>query len=119
MVIDKGNQERIPESLADEPTRRKLAKARKRTRSSLSRKLKVTPETVRRTVKRSDLYFSTLRNYVKRRGGNLWLEVSFPDRPPVFLAGLGENAGEDEGEKKAKKKAGAPAKSKARTRRAA
>jgi hypothetical protein len=45
--------------------------------------------------------------------------VRFPDQPPVFLAGLGENTREDKPEKKAKKKVGTSAKSKAGTRRAA
>ena len=44
------------------------------------------------------------------------LIVEFPDRPPVILAGLGEDR---DSEKKAKKKAGAAAKSKAAPRRAA
>jgi hypothetical protein len=48
-------------------------------------------------------------------GGELTLMVRFPDQPPVFLAGLGEN----ETRKKAKKNAGESAKSKVKMRRAA
>jgi len=123
MTEDQRDQQGIPESLADEPTRQKLAKARKRTCASLARKLKVTKETVRHSGKRSDLYLSILRQYVERKGGTLRLKVTFPGQPPVILAELGENAGRDKGEtkakKSAKKKARAAGKSRAWTRRAA
>ena len=119
MTEDLRDRKSIPESLADEPTRRKLAKARMRTRASLSRKLKVSLETVRRSEKRIDLYLSILRGLVEGEGGNLCLKAEFPDMPPVILAGLGENADENKGHKRAKKKSKPPAKSKARARRAA
>ena len=115
MTEDQRDQQNIPESLADEPTRQKLAKARKQTRAKLARKLKVSKETVRRIEKRADLYLSTVREYAERKGGSLRLRVEFPDQPPVILAGLGG----DEGRKTAKKKAGNGAKSKAKTGRAA
>jgi hypothetical protein len=115
-MIEEGRaQLRIPELLADEPTRQELTKARMRTRASLARRLRVTIETIRRSVRRSDLYLSTLRGYAERGGGSLRLEVTFPDRPPVILAGLGE----PQRQKPAKKRAGIPAKSKTKTRRAA
>jgi hypothetical protein len=117
MTEEQKDQQGVPESLADESTREKLAKARKQTRASLARKLKVSKETVRRSERRADLYLSILREYVERKGGNLWLKVKFPDRPPVILAGLGENA--YEGKKEAKKRARTAPKSKAGTRRAA
>ena len=36
------------------------------------------------------MLISTLRSYVKAVGGKLNLTVEFPDKPPVFLAGLGD-----------------------------
>ena len=93
------DQQGIPEALADEPTREMLAKARKQTRAYLAKKRKVNKGTVRRIEKRTDLYLSTLRSYVEGVGGELTLMVRFPDQPPVFLAGLGEN----ETRKKAKR----------------
>jgi len=114
-----GAQKCIPESLADEPTRKKLAKARQRTQRSLARKLKVTEETVRRYQKRVDLYLSILRGYMKRRGGDFWIQVEFPDQAPVILSGLVEDSGPNESKTKAKKKTSAPAKTKPKTRRAA
>jgi hypothetical protein len=112
MTEDKRDERNIPESLADEPTRQKLAKARKRTRASLVRKLKVSMETVRRLEKRTDLYLSILRHYVERKGGNFCLKVAFPGQPEVILAGLGG----DDRRKKAKKKAGGGAKTKPKAR---
>lgn len=115
MIKDHTDERSIPEALADETTQRMMAKARKRTRASLAKKFRVTKETVRRWEKRADLYLTTLRKYAQRKGGNLWLEVTMPDRPPVILSGLGE----DQGEKRAKKRAGNGVKSKPKTRRAA
>jgi hypothetical protein len=119
MTEDQKDQKSIPESLADEPTRQKLAKAGKQIRANLARKLKVSRETIRRSEKRADLYLSTMREYAERKGGALYLKVEFPGRPPVILAGMGGNSTEDKLEKKAKKKAGTSAKSKPQTRRAA
>ena len=112
-------KQRGAELIAEELNLREVRRLRKLTQARLSKKLKIGQEGVSRIEKRTDLYLSTLRSYVEGVGGKLSLLVEFPDRPPVVLAGLGENAGADEGEKKAKKKAGAPAKSKAKTRRAA
>jgi hypothetical protein len=109
------NQQSIPESFADELTRQKLAKARRRTRAFLARKLKVSPETIRRYERRADLYLSTLRQYLRRRGGDLRLEVEFPNQAPVILAGL---RGDEDG-KRAKKRAGKAPNAKAQTKRAA
>ena len=118
MNTEQKDQQGILESQADGPTREMLAKARKQTRAFLARKLKVSKETVRRIEKRTDLYLSTLRSYVEGVGGELSLVVKFPDRPPVILAGLGENTGSGGVKSKAKKKAGTPAKSKACARAA-
>ena len=115
MTETQSDRLRIPESQADEPTRQRLAKARRRPRVALARKLKVTKQTVQRCEKRADLYISMLRECVERKGDKLWLEVTFPTQPPVILSGLGG----DQGEKRSKKKAGNTAKSKPKTRRAA
>lgn len=112
-------KQRAAELIAEELNLRELRRLRKLTQARLSKKLKIGQEGVSRIEKRTDLYLSTLRSYVEGVGGKLSLIVEFPDRQPVVLAGLGEEAGEHEGKKKAKKKSGAPAKSKARPRRAA
>jgi hypothetical protein len=86
---------------------------------SLSKKLKIGQEGVSRIEKRSDLYLSTLREFVEAVGGKLSLVVEFPDRPAVKLAGLGENAHAQIVEKKSKKKVQTSAVSRPKSRRAA
>jgi len=112
-------KQRAAELIAEELNLRELRRLRKLTQVRLSKKLKIGQEGVSRMEKRTDLYLSTLRSYVEGVGAKLSLIVEFPDRQPVILAGLGEDAGEVEGKKKAKKKSKAPAKSKSGTRRAA
>ena len=103
------------ELIAEELNLRQVRRLRKLTQVRLAKKLKIGQEGVSRIEKRSDLYISTLRNYVEGVGGKLKLVVELPDWPPVLLSGLGE----DRGEGKAKKKAGNGSKSKAKTNRAA
>ncbi len=105
------------EEIREELNLREMRRLRKLTQARLSKKLKIGQEGISRIEKRSDLYLSTLRSYVKGVGGELTLMVKFPDSPPVILTGLGESAGE--GEKKPKTTAKTAAKSKSRTRRAA
>jgi DNA-binding XRE family transcriptional regulator len=110
-------EQRTAELIAEELNLRELRRQRRLTQARLSKKLKIGQEGVSRIEKRADLYLSTLRSYVEGVGGELTLMVKFPDRPPVILAGLGENA--CEGKKQAKKRARTAPKSKAGTRRAA
>ena len=108
--IDKLTQEMLAEM-----NLREVRRLRKLTQARLSKKLKIGQEGVSRIEKRSDLYLSTLRSYVEGVGGKLKLVVELPNRAPVILAGLGENATP----KKPNKKTGTAAKSKPKTRRAA
>lgn len=96
---------------------RELRRLRKLTQARLSRKLKIGQEGVSRIEKRSDLYLSTLRDYIEGVGGKLSLVVEFPDQPPIRLAGLGGPAAESH--TSAKKKSGRALKSRSKTRRAA
>jgi DNA-binding XRE family transcriptional regulator len=108
-------KQRTTELIAEEMSLREVRRLRKLTQARLSKKLKIGQEGVSRIEKRSDLYLSTLRSYVEGVGGKLKLVVELPDRAPVILAGLGENATT----RNPKKKVGAAAKSKLKTRRAA
>jgi hypothetical protein len=107
------------ELIAEEMSLRELRRLRKLTQTCLSKKLKIGQEGVSRIEKRGDLYLSTLRGYVEAMGGKLTLKVEFPDREPVFLTGLGENANKAVNEKTAKKRGKNAAKSKPDARRAA
>ena len=108
-------ERRAAELIAEELNLREVRRLRKLTQARLSKKLKIGQEGVSRIEKRSDLYISTLRSYVEGVGGKLKLVVELPDRPPVVLAGLGE----DRARRTAKKKAGNGPKSKRGARRAA
>ncbi|HUA99948.1 MAG TPA: hypothetical protein VMA34_16565 [Terracidiphilus sp.] len=108
-------EQRAAELIAEELNLREVRRLRKLTQARLSRKLKIGQEGVSRIEKRTDLYISTLRSYVEGVGGRLKLVVELPDRPPVVLAGLGE----DRGSKAAKKKAGKGTNSKRGAKRAA
>ena len=107
--------DRLAQEMREEMNLREVRRLRKLTQARLSKKLKIGQEGVSRIEKRSDLYISTLRSYVEGVGGKLKLVVELPDRAPVILAGLGENAIP----KKPNNKSGTAAKSKLKTRRAA
>ena len=109
----------LADEMRAEMNLREVRRLRKLTQARLSKKLKIGQEGVSRIEKRTDLYLSTLRSNVEGVGGKLSLIAEFPDRPPVFLTGLGEDSGAGDSKKKAKKKSRAAAKSKAGTRRAA
>ena len=83
---------RAAELIAEEMTLRELRHARKLTQVRMARKLGITQDSVSRLEKRSDLLLSTLRKTVKAMGGNLSLVAEFPDRAPVVLSGLAEDA---------------------------
>lgn len=106
---------RAEELKTEELNLREMRRLRRLTQARLSKKLKIGQEGVSRIEKRTDLYLSTLRSYVEGVGGRLSLVVEFPDRPPVVLAGLGE----DDGAQKSRKKSAHGSKSVAKSRRAA
>lgn len=108
-------EQRAAELIAEELNLRQMRRLRKLTQARLSKKLKIGQEGVSRMERRTDLYLSTLRDYVEGVGGELVVMVRFPDRSPVILAGLGG----DEGEKKPRRKPGNSPKSKPKTKRAA
>ena len=85
-------EQRTAELIAEEMNLREMRRLRKVTQARLSKKLKIGQEGVSRIEKRTDLYLSTLRNYVEGLGGKLSLTVEFPDRKPLTLTGFGEES---------------------------
>jgi transcriptional regulator with XRE-family HTH domain len=85
-------QARAAELIAEEMSLRDLRKARKLTQARVARVLGVTQDSVSRLEKRSDLLLSTLRKTVKAMGGDVRIVAEFPDRAPVVLADLSEDA---------------------------
>ena len=83
---------RAAELIAEEMTLRELRQARKLTQVRMAKALGITQDSVSRLEKRSDLLLSTLRKTVEAMGGNLSLVAEFPDRAPVVLSGVAEDA---------------------------
>jgi len=52
--------------------------------------LRISQPSVSKIEKQTDMYLSTLRNYVEAVGGDLELVVRFPKQEPLHLHGLGE-----------------------------
>ena len=88
-------EDRAAELIAEEMTLRELRKARKLTQVRLARELGISQDGVSRIEQRTDLLLSTLRRTVEAMGGSLSLIATFPDRPPVELAGIAEREPRD------------------------
>ena len=78
--------------MAEEMSLRDLRKARKLTQARIAKKLGITQDSVSRLEKRSYLLLSTLRKTVKAMGGDVRIVAEFPDRAPVVLTELSEDA---------------------------
>ena len=85
-------QGRAAEVIAEEMSLRDLRKARKLTQTRVAKTLGITQDSVFRLEKRSDLLLSTLRKTVKAMGGEVRIVAEFPDRAPVVLSKLSEEA---------------------------
>lgn len=83
---------RARELMAEYLTLQDLRKARALTQERMAALLGIKQENVSRLEKRSDLLLSTLSSYVAAMGGRLRLVAEFPDRPPVVLSGLSDEA---------------------------
>ena len=88
-------EDRAAELIAEEMTLRELRKARKLTQVRLARELGISQDGVSRIEQRTDLLLSTLRRTVEAMGGSLSLIATFPDRPPVELAGIAKHESRD------------------------
>ena len=85
-------EDRAAEIIAEEMSLRDLRKARKLTQARVAKTLGITQDGVSRLEKRSDLLLSTLRKTVKAMGGEVRIVAEFPDRAPVVLSDLSEDA---------------------------
>ena len=112
-------KQRTAELIAEELNLREMRRLRKLTQTLLSKKLKIGQEGVSRIEKRTDLYLSTLRNYVEGVGGKLSLVVEFPDRAPVVLTGFGDGSESAKLRKQTAKRGKRPSRSKTGRRLAA
>ena len=83
---------RAAQLIAEEMTLREVRKARKLTQQKIAKSLRIGQEGVSKIEKRSDLLISTLRGYVEAMGGHLSLVAEFPNREPVILSGIADEA---------------------------
>lgn len=67
-----------------------LRKAAGKAQGDIASALKISQPSVSKIEKQTDMYLSTLRNYVEAVGGDLELVVRFPRQEPLHLSGLGE-----------------------------
>ena len=67
-----------------------LRKAAGKAQVNIAASLKISQPSVSKIEKQTDMYLSTLRNYVEAVGGDLELVVRFPDQAPLRLSGLGD-----------------------------
>jgi DNA-binding XRE family transcriptional regulator len=83
---------RAAQLIAEEMTLPELRRARKLTQVRMAKELGISQDGVSKLEKRSDLLLSTLRKTVEAMGGSLSLVAEFPDRSPVVLSGIAEDA---------------------------
>jgi transcriptional regulator with XRE-family HTH domain len=79
---------RATELIAEEMSLRELREAIGKTQTAVAKKLHVGQHAVSKIERRSDVFISTLRHYLRAIGGDLVLIARFPDRPPVCLEGF-------------------------------
>ena len=66
-----------------------LRKAAGKAQTDIASTLHISQPSVSKIEKQTDMYLSTLRNYVEAVGGDLELLVHFPEQEPIHLSGLG------------------------------
>lgn len=67
-----------------------LRKAAGKAQVEIATLLRISQPSVSKIEKQTDMYLSTLRNYVEAMGGDLELVVRFPRQPPLRLSRLGD-----------------------------
>lgn len=73
------------EMIAEEYSLRELRAARDRSQQQIAERLGVNQAAVSKLERRTDMYVSSLREYIKAMGGELEIVARFPDRPPVRI----------------------------------
>ena len=78
--------------IADEKSLRDLRQAHNLTQQRMAKKLGIKQHSISRLEQRSDMLLSTLRDYIRKMGGELVLTAQFPDRAPVRIKGFADIA---------------------------
>jgi transcriptional regulator with XRE-family HTH domain len=97
------------ELILEELTLSAIREARRQSQIELADKLGIQQPAVSKIERQTDLYLSTLRNYIAAVGGELEILARFPDRDPVRITqfnplkrrrGAGQAAGNGRGAKR-------------------
>jgi transcriptional regulator with XRE-family HTH domain len=89
-------EKRVAEAIAEEMSLREIRKANKLTQDSVAKALNMSQSDVSKLERRTDMYVSTLRNFVEATGGQMEIVVRYPDRPPVKINQFTDLEGDDE-----------------------
>ncbi|WP_435007128.1 helix-turn-helix domain-containing protein [Tundrisphaera lichenicola] len=76
---------RTGELLAAEATLSELRSAQHQSQAVLAERLGVNQAAVSKMERRTDMYLSTLRDYIQAMGGELEIVARFPGKPPVVI----------------------------------
>jgi len=79
-------EKRTAELVAEEMTLQELRKARQKSQQVLAERLHVKQAEVSKMERRTDMYVSTLRDYVQAMGGTLDIIATFPNSGPVRIS---------------------------------
>ena len=73
-------EKRTAELIAEEATLRQLREAREQSQVAVAKQLHIKQAAVSKLERRTDMYLSTLRNYVEAMGGELEIVARFPNQ---------------------------------------
>jgi transcriptional regulator with XRE-family HTH domain len=76
---------RAKEILAEEMSLQELRKAKQQSQQKLAEVLHVKQGEISKIEHRTDMYVSTLRDYIEAMGGTLEITASFPNSPPIKI----------------------------------
>jgi DNA-binding XRE family transcriptional regulator len=76
---------RAKEILAEEMSLQELRKARQQSQQKLAEVLHVKQGEISKIEHRTDMYVSTLRDYIEAMGGTLEITAYFPNSPPIKI----------------------------------
>jgi transcriptional regulator with XRE-family HTH domain len=76
---------RAKEILVEEMSLQELRKALEHSQKKLAEKLQVNQGEISKIEHRTDMYVSTLRDYIEAMGGTLEITASFPNSPPIKI----------------------------------
>lgn len=78
-------QQEAERLIAEEMTLQELRKARECSQRVVGNVLNVNQAAVSKIERRTDMYVSTLRDFIRAMGGELDIVARFPDRAPVHI----------------------------------